>query len=605
MAPVSPLSGLILISRNQIMDPDYRSPEFDPTLVTVAELVRILTKENIALPAVRQKKHVYCDLFREHRKSFGSPLSENSLNMKRTASHFTKENPFQSPRAANNDNTPARKPPQQVLTPGIAKDLSTINFAADLEFGKVAPPQFSSPAEQVDSPVRVAKKRTGKAATPSTRSQKRSPVKFIEQSPFAESFGQFGANTPTTAIKDKPIKAVRKAKAKPTMLWWHFGFSVLVSLIALYCLRIYRARPRQYCDLGTIANNCIPCPQHAMCTQTEAVCDAGFKPKFGVLKYFNLPFPFNQPQCVADNELVLQEMKQKQQLDNLVMILDNIVRRWIGNTNCGARIEPELKWVYAKDGHVLGMPLSLAKTALKQRIGKAWKQDKFAEYWGLIVQRLNSGESDVSMLVDETHSRRMLTSSSPPIMSTWCIVKKASWKALITYSPHLIALGLTLVAGFLSFAWYKDMQHESKIVHSLITSVLDAIHSETEHHLTDPIRHPIAGLSVAQLCDHFLPKHVPEHQTDSKDTQGRAVFHITEEYTRNRIWAQVQKQILSNSNVRESILQVKGEPHTVWMWIGSSFLSPVKKRRVSDVQDVQELPASPLISKNKNITSAM
>jgi hypothetical protein len=33
-----------------------------------------------------------------------------------------------------------------------------------------------------------------------------------------------------------------------------------------------------------------------------------------------------------------------------------------------------------------------------------------------------------------------------------------------------------------------------------------------------------------------------------------------------------------NSNIRETTAHIKGESHLVWKWVGSSALSPLKKR---------------------------
>jgi hypothetical protein len=112
---------------------------------------------------------------------------------------------------------------------------------------------------------------------------------------------------------------------------------------------------------------------------------------------------------------------------------------------------------------------------------------------------------------------------------------------------------------------------ESQIVTELVASCIDAIHSESDNHERDPARYPINGL------DHFVPLHFNE--ACSFDSENRKIYNLSND-ARTRIWKMVSKQILRNSNVRETVLKHRGESQIVWMWIGSCALSPVKKRKV-------------------------
>jgi len=49
---------------------------------------------------------------------------------------------------------------------------------------------------------------------------------------------------------------------------------------------------------------------------------------------------------------------------------------------------------------------------------------------------------------------------------------------------------------------------------------------------------------------------------------------------RNRLWPLVVKAIGRNSNVRESVMAIKGDQHRVWEWVGSDVLSSLKDKNL-------------------------
>ena len=170
----------------------FLDPDFNPADATVTDLIRFLSSNNVSLPTNREKKQFYINLFVINRAQFAkiqpkasetiqvsAALEKETLNTPRRATRgtpmkavklqlqeiempmplvadntpikkrpvsdldpvFTKDNPFQSPRAppANANgavSTPKskRKPTKTIMTPGIApRNLEQLVFSESTE----------------------------------------------------------------------------------------------------------------------------------------------------------------------------------------------------------------------------------------------------------------------------------------------------------------------------------------------------------------------------------------------------------------------------------------------------------------------------------------
>ncbi|KAI9205619.1 Man1-Src1p-C-terminal domain-containing protein [Polychytrium aggregatum] len=292
--------------------------------------------------------------------------------------------------------------------------------------------------------------------------------------------------------------------------------------------------------------------------------------------------------------------------------------------------------IWSEDGrHVLGMPLSTAKNSLKALIGTRWDDVRFEEQWKLVLKRINTTEclfdapprpesesaastsvtsatpassptltdaktkpeaavidSDLSCIY--ANQQRMLRSSKPPIMPLSCRISRS---LLDWISKHFLELS---VAGFTIFgvAFYWGQAHyarqESKMISELVDDVLEALHQEGDNHFRDPVRYPIPGLSTNQLRDHFLPVHkklgspsLGRSESAVSDGEGlespsalasmmnKKRFNLDPQQ-RQKVWIKVSEMVLLNSNVRETSMDICGEQHPVWQWIGSQALAPKK-----------------------------
>jgi hypothetical protein len=134
----------------------------------------------------------------------------------------------------------------------------------------------------------------------------------------------------------------------------------------------------------------------------------------------------------------------------------------------------------------------------------------------------------------------------------------------------------------LGVQYYNTIQYESQVVAQLVEDIVDAVHAEREGYEMDSKKHPVPGLPLVQLRDYFLPRILKGRNIDSDhttDEHNRVIWYIWEGTSRSRIWKRVHQEIVKNSNIRETNTQVKGEAQIVWMWIGSSVLSPKKRPR--------------------------
>ena len=265
------------------------------------------------------------------------------------------------------------------------------------------------------------------------------------------------------------------------------------------------------------------------------------------------------------------------------------------------------------------MPIAAAKTSLQKLVGKKWDQETVEEYWSLVIEAIAKGAggageqsiaeqqhvpSYLSMVVEDQSQHRLFHSSNSPIQSLSCSIKKAIWGWMIENSLPLILGSFALLGGVYAYFAYCTRVFETMVYHSLSDDVIVAIHAENENHAADPTLHPIPGLAISQLKDHFLPstnelylppafterptsstsssspsttKSLEESRESVLDNQGRRIWFVSEP-SRSRIWKRVCATVGQNSNIRETTAHVKGEAHLVWKWVGSIALSPMKKR---------------------------
>ncbi|KND04981.1 uncharacterized protein SPPG_00665 [Spizellomyces punctatus DAOM BR117] len=352
-----------------------------------------------------------------------------------------------------------------------------------------------------------------------------------------------------------------------------------------------------YNPLGLVLPICRKCPPRGVCVdKTVLDCDHPdyiLEPNLLTTaipsKY--LPFPLAEPKCVKDTKKQKAEVQRQQHIEALLNFLSTVVRTWIGTAECGGIIRQITDPLRSTaTGNILGMPYSVARDELRNVIGKKWDDEKLKTYWDLAIQLIresgpDQSTSDLAEIMDETGRTRLLYSTQPPIMSVSCRLKRSIWETSRAYWLPLSALGITVI--FFVWFWYQRqaVAREARMIARLVEDVLDAVSDEAENYRLDPTRHPIPGLSVAQLKDYLLPHVIPGSDRHGKgkgesvfdEKTGHTKWHLVDERARDLTWEKVHQLVLKNSNVRETVMDLRGESHLVWQWIGSHALSPRRK----------------------------
>ncbi|KAJ3017087.1 UNVERIFIED_CONTAM: inner nuclear membrane protein enriched at telomere/subtelomere region [Siphonaria sp. JEL0065] len=325
--------------------------------------------------------------------------------------------------------------------------------------------------------------------------------------------------------------------------------------------------------------------------------------------------------CVKDFAKVKVEAKKTSQVDNLVAYLNDIVRKWAGHMLCGeSNFDPEitsqeLQISYSsKSREPLGMPVTAGKRQLRSLIGSKWTDEKFEEYWTLVYHRVLTGsESDsqqqqqqrsanltplLTTTVDESGRHRLLVSSSAPTLSITCHIRLSLRQQARKYWLQIITTSLLLLLSAAYYFHKAAQRRDSLVASTLVEDILECLFAESENHRVDPLRHPVPGLSVAMVRDHFISvcndtntttaglQKKTNQQLDAYgyapmlDSQGHTRWTVADDYTRDKIWKRVCTLVLKNANVRETVMELGGEENCVWQWIGSFALSPKKRKMV-------------------------
>lgn len=124
------------------------------------------------------------------------------------------------------------------------------------------------------------------------------------------------------------------------------------------------------------------------------------------------------------------------------------------------------------------------------------------------------------------------------------------------YKSHKLQVwscGMALLSLLYIFSTLRQRSKTVKKIEELVQAVLQILAEQDALNRRDPT----------------IPSSISIHQIRD------ALFFKTSNRTRHRLWPLLCKAIERNSNVRESVMNIKGEQHRVWEWIGSDVLSPL------------------------------
>lgn len=527
---------------DKILDSD-----FDPFSLTIPQLMSTLSKYDIELPAERRKKAFYADLFQDH-------LEYIRRGERQAAKLMTKITPI----------LPAVQEKVELTSkPVLSRTPSKISTKSN----KSTPKLVSTP-NPFQSPLRSSLREVVNLNSPAKKTPKAKVAPIDLMTPTKRTPAVL--NTPTSSFKTFHVPSVSPSELKERLLKRKRSpngsylkpslvafFTVAVLLFAFWLAVEYPTL--QYCTANS-NTRCIECPVNSVCFgRTVTGCIGETKPKKSLLSRI-LPsrlllFPLDQPSCSIDMVSVLKENKKQRQVEHLVRVLDQIVREHLGNVICSGLNESRK-----------GMPIGLARSELK-KMGK-WTDAKFDDYWTAVTESIVKGDT-MNTVID--NGDRLIASLKGPLIPYSCAVKEAVWKALVRYAVHLMLAGMSMIASLVLYLRYNRHIWESKIAATLIDDVAEAIHKETDNYHDNPSRHPIPGLSISQLADHFL-------RTAGEGSDLPSGVYSVDSQAKLRIWKRVKKVLSKNSNIRETSAHIKGEAHSVYMWVGSTSLTPLKPK---------------------------
>ncbi|KAJ3394534.1 hypothetical protein HDU92_006810 [Lobulomyces angularis] len=430
--------------------------------------------------------------------------------------------------------------------------------------------------------------------------------------------------TPSIATPYKPPtrtqfnKSFRKRINEPSILPFLAFFTILVVLFAEFMIN----NKLKYCGpyneentyegwnpVNLLFPNCLTCPTGARCIDDILVdCEAGTIKKSTLIQKILpakfLPFPFNQNYCAVDEKKLkkesLMEVERKKKLKDIEVLTEFVVRSWLGKLKCLDFGKEELKDIKSnyyyiwKDSQIFGMPINLAKNLVRDKVleGKFTKNsalkinnnlniDDFENIWDefliLMISNSNLRKSSLVLTRMDPHNlnHRLIYSKKNPIENFSCTLKL---KTLNFLKGNLKSLSIISFIT-LSFFWIKMHADLKKKRDDICTVVVDDVFTmvaeECDNHFLDNVRHPIPGLAIQHLRDFLLRTNKKPSFTEMID--GKTIFYLEKE-EKDLIWKKVSAKVLENSNIRETCMEVNGEPQDIWQWIGSAALSPSKKK---------------------------
>jgi hypothetical protein len=607
---------------------DILDPSFDPQKLNITSLVRILARFDVDLPPSKEKKAYYVNLFNDHldymKKRLQSDLKKSAKKPPKTGIFAEISNQKGTDTGSGTDQKLkiTDSPDSSKGTPSKASSRQTRERGKDLQ--QTSTPQLKSTPKKRSAAAAVESDqdsespftsenifqspKTTPIATPSKTKQSPFVPKVVfdkvEQVPieFSSEKPEFKTpSKPAQSLKSKSINDKKPASIHERLLRRNkqrqeqrlvngillgmvsiFFFVTVHWLIVDYPNLQYCSNVTTYKPFYPFSSQCIPCPSNAICSSRAVTGCIGSDTKLKkslfqkILPSFLSLFPYNQPSCVFDGGEVMDDDKRQRQVDHLVKVTDHLVREYIGKAMCSKKGFPSTIF---KSGNILGMPVSKAKSELHSMIGTKWSRDKFEEFWGLMVENVAKNPNTLKMVVD--NQNRFFNSENPPIASYWCTIKQAMWKSVVQNAVYLVTLGACVLGGMGFWVSYQKRQFEAEVVSSLLPDIISAIHQETENYHSYSSRHPVPGLALSQVKDHFLPLPISNSKEFQVDGEGRAVWSVYEP-SRSRIWKKITDHISKNTNIRQTTTQIKGETNVVWFWVGSAALTPCAKKRKSD-----------------------
>lgn len=161
---------------------------------------------------------------------------------------------------------------------------------------------------------------------------------------------------------------------------------------------------------------------------------------------------------------------------------------------------------------------------------------------------------------DQVHEEKYRFMALVPSFSLFCAVKVHGRRGLQRYAVPLFFSSLALTVSLFLLSRSRARKRRQSAAAQLKAAVLQKLVEQEYLNRTDPVHFP-STVPALQLRDALLPL------VDAWD----GALSLAD---KKIVWRLVSGSITSDSSVRESVAEWKGEQVRVWEWIGSAVLSP-------------------------------
>ncbi|KAF9902162.1 inner nuclear membrane protein enriched at telomere/subtelomere region [Lobosporangium transversale] len=297
---------------------------------------------------------------------------------------------------------------------------------------------------------------------------------------------------------------------------------------------------------GWMYPTCIPCPTHATCLDPNEppLCPPEYILKPNPLSFDNfLPLT---PVCV------LNKAKEYQSLQ-VADVAEHILHRKAGIEECKFYVQPPRTLEFIARQRISIRDLKDEIYSMKD---SSISLEEFEQYWDLALKELfrRSDSLVFEQWIDEEYLR-----SLKPSKSLVCAMRQGFLGWCLEYQLYILTIIIASLSGFFFRRHLHNKREESKIVQSLVETVLSKLTDQSHYYYIDPFSYPEPYLSQIHLRDALL-------------------IDVAQPARRNELWEKVSTIVDKDANVRVSLQEVRGEIHRVWEWIGASGILSNKPR---------------------------
>ncbi|TFK42618.1 Man1-Src1p-C-terminal domain-containing protein [Crucibulum laeve] len=313
-------------------------------------------------------------------------------------------------------------------------------------------------------------------------------------------------------------------------------------------------------------NACTPCPQNAICSQLNVICNNGYilqqrSPLRYLLNASASPTPLGWQLISQLNGLPLlgsvafppkcvEDPMRKRNIGVLGKAIEARLGQERGRRACvgGKQLEEQVPEEHGGSAKKWGIEVQKLRTDMKKKATPRLLEHFDDTFDEAIQQLVQWGGVIVG---EDREGHRYLAHTTPDF--TWdCALTVKSREIWGEWRTTVLGTIVAILMGFAAKFQLAQKRVESKRVAELVQIALGTLRNQEIAHYTDPVTAPQPYLSSLQLRDLILQD---EHSIP----------------TRRRLWDQVERIVEGNANVRANLEEIEGgDEMRVWRWVGSA-----------------------------------